>query len=154
MGTVPVVGDALVSALHRSSEELIESWRDQFRRRPFEVSGGYAWVHRRGATPQTEQALMRWRSRLFNNLGFAVLLLFLAVGLAPGGGGRLGPARVGPRREVVAGRRGSGLGAVGSVALSWLWMQLADAARAREAARHEAGGRRHRVTRALEGIGY
>ena len=41
VGTVPVVGDALVSALHRSSEELIASWRDQFRRRPFALSGGY-----------------------------------------------------------------------------------------------------------------
>ena len=121
VGTVPVVGDALVSALHRSSEELIESWRDQFRRRPFEVSGGYAWVHRRGATPQTEKALMRWRSRLFNNLGFAVLLLFVAVGLVLAGA----VVSVLPASLLAAKwswAKGLGLGAVGSVALSWLWM--------------------------------
>lgn len=121
VGTVPVVGDALVSALHRSSEELIESWRDQFRRRPFELSGGYAWVHRRGATRETEQALMRWRSRVFNNLGFAVLLLFLAVGLV------LGTAAVSVLpASVLAAKwswaKGLVLGAAASVALSWLWM--------------------------------
>jgi hypothetical protein len=121
VGTVPVVGDALVSALHRSSEELIESWRDQFRRRPFEVSGGYAWVHRRGATPHTEQALMRWRSRLFNNLGLAVLLLFLAVGLVLAGAAvSVLPASLLAAKWSWA--KGLGLGAVVSVALSWLWM--------------------------------
>jgi hypothetical protein len=121
VGTVPVVGDALVSALHRSSEELIESWRDQFRRRPFELSGGYAWVHRRGATPQTEQALMRWRSRVFNNLGLAVVLLFLAVGLVLAGAAvSVVPASVLAAKWSWA--KGLVLGAAGSVALSWLWM--------------------------------
>jgi hypothetical protein len=121
VGTVPVVGDALVSALHRASEELIESWRDQFRRRPFELSGGYAWVHRRGANPQTEQELMRWRSRLFNNLGFAVLLLFVAVGLVLAGAVvSVLPASVLAAKWSWA--KGLVLGAVGCVAVSWLWM--------------------------------
>jgi hypothetical protein len=140
VGIVPVVGDALVSALHRSSEELIASWRDQFRRRPFEVSGGYAWVHRRGASPQTEKALMRWRSRLFNNLGFAVLLLFLAVGL----GLAAAVVSVLPASLLAAKwswAKGLGLGAVVSVALSWLWMnwQLPRVLAKRPDTRPEAG---------------
>jgi hypothetical protein len=121
-GAVPVFGDSLLASLHRSSEEIIESLRDQFRRRPFEVSGGFAWAHRRGATPQTEHALMRWRSRLFNNLAFAVFLLFLAVGLL------LAVAVVAVLPESVLAAKWSlakqlGLGAAGSAILSWLWMR-------------------------------
>ena len=143
-----MIGDSLLSALHRSSEEIIESLRAQFRRRPFEVSGGFAWAHRRGATPQTEHALMRWRSRLFNNLAFAVFLLFLAVGLL------LAVAVVAVLPESVLAAKwsvakGLGLGAAGSVALSWLWMrwQMPRVFSKRPDAR--SGGRRHRVTRAL-----
>jgi hypothetical protein len=121
VGTVPVVGDALLSALHRSSEEIIESWRDQFRRRPFEISGGYAWVHRRGVNAETEKALMRWRSRLFNNLGFAVALLFLASGLLVAGAFAVVlPASVLATKWSLA--KGLGLGAVASGLLSWTWM--------------------------------
>ena len=121
VGTVPVVGDALLSALHRSSEEIIESWRDQFRRRPFEMSGGYAWVHRRGVNPETEKALMRWRSRLFNNLGFAVALLFLAAGLLVAGAvAAVLPASVLATKWSLA--KGLGLGALASGLLSWTWM--------------------------------
>ena len=121
VGTVPVVGDALLSALHRSSEEIIESWRDQFRRRPFEISGGYAWVHRRGVNAETEKALMRWRSRLFNNLGFAVALLFLAAGLLVAGAAAVVlPASVLATKWSLA--KGLGLGALASGLLSWTWM--------------------------------
>ena len=121
-GAVPVFGDSLLSALHRSSEEIIESLRAQFRRRPFEVSGGFAWAHRRGATPQTEHALMRWRSRLFNNLGFAVFLLFLAVGLLLAVAVvSVLPASVLAAKWSLA--KGLGLGAAGSAVLSWLWMR-------------------------------
>ena len=118
----PWSGTPCSSALHRSSEELIESLRDQFRRRPFEVSGGFAWAHRRGATPQTEQALMRWRSRLFNNLAFAVFLLFVAVGLLLAVAVvAVLPASVLAAKWSLA--KGLGLGAAGSVVLSWLWMR-------------------------------
>jgi hypothetical protein len=121
-GAVPVVGDSLLSALHRSSEEIIESLRDQFRRRPFEVSGGFAWVHRRGSTPQTEHALMRWRNRLFDNLVFAVFLLFLAVGLLLATAVvSVLPASVFAAKWSLA--KGLGLGAAGSTLLSWLWMR-------------------------------
>jgi hypothetical protein len=121
-GVVPVFGDSLLEALHRSSEEVIHSLRAQFRRRPFEVSGGFAWAHRRGATPQTEHALMRWRSRLFDNLFFAVFLLFLAAGLLLA----MGVVAVLPESLLAAKwslAKGLGLGAAGSAVLSWLWMR-------------------------------
>jgi hypothetical protein len=79
VGRIPLVGETLLSSLHRSSEELIESWRDQFRRRPFNVAGNMAWVRRRGADPKTEARLQRWRRKMFNNLAFAIGCLFVMV---------------------------------------------------------------------------
>jgi hypothetical protein len=81
VGRIPFVGESLLSALHRSSEELIGSWRDQFRRRPFDVSGNMAWVRPPGYSRKSEAELERWRRKIFNNLGLAVLSLFVSVAL-------------------------------------------------------------------------
>ena len=50
---IPLVGDNLMSTLHHAAEELIASWRDQYRRRPFDIAGNKAWVKKRGANEET-----------------------------------------------------------------------------------------------------
>jgi hypothetical protein len=86
VGRIPLVGETLMASLHRSSEELIESWRDQFRRRPFNVAGNMAWVRRRGADPRTEARLERWRRKMFNHLAVAIFFLFVMVTALVGAG--------------------------------------------------------------------
>jgi hypothetical protein len=74
IGRIPLLGETLMSTLHQAAEELIESWRGEFRRRPFDVSRDIAWKPG-GSNPD----LMKWRRRIFNNVAFAIVLLFLAV---------------------------------------------------------------------------
>jgi hypothetical protein len=83
---IPLVGETLLASLHRSSEELIESWRDQFRRRPFDVAGDMAWVRKRGSDAKTEARLERWRRKMFNHLVLAILFLFVMVAALVGTG--------------------------------------------------------------------
>jgi hypothetical protein len=121
VGRIPLVGETLLSALHRSSEELIASWRDQFRRRPFDVSGNLAWVRRRGADAETEAALQQWRRRVFNTLAVAIGLLFVMTAALVG----VGVAALVPE-SLAAGKWGVvkalGLGCLLSGFIAWLWM--------------------------------
>ncbi len=121
VGRIPLVGETLLSALHRSSEELIASWRDQFRRRPFDVAGNLAWVRRRGADAQTEAALQQWRRRVFNTLAVAIGFLFVMTAALVGAGvAALVPASLAAGKWGVA--KSLGLGTVLSGFLAWLWM--------------------------------
>jgi hypothetical protein len=79
IGRIPLVGETLLSALHRASEDLIASWKDQYRRQPFDLSGNMAWVRRRGADEETEESLQAWRRRVFNNISFSIACLFAMV---------------------------------------------------------------------------
>jgi hypothetical protein len=86
LSRIPLAGETMLAALHRASEELIASWRDQFRRQPFDLSGNMAWIRRRGADKESEARLQSWRLRMFNNLGFAIACLFAMVALLAGAG--------------------------------------------------------------------
>jgi hypothetical protein len=121
VGRIPLVGETLLSALHRSSEELIGSWRDQFRRRPFDVSGNLAWVRRRGADAQTEAALQQWRRRVFNTLAVAIGFLFvMTAALVATGAAALVPESLAAGKWSIV--KALGLGTVLSGFLAWLWM--------------------------------
>ena len=121
VGRIPLVGETLLTALHRSSEELIASWRDQFRRRPFDVSGNLAWVRRRGADPRTEAALQQWRRRVFNTLAVAIGFLFVMTAALVGAAvaalvpESLAAAKWGVVKALFSGCVVAGL-------LAWLWM--------------------------------
>ena len=121
VGRIPLVGETLLSSLHRSSEELIASWRDQFRRRPFNVAGNMAWVRRRGANPETEARLERWRRRMFNNLAFSIVCLFAMVAaLVAAGVVTVVPHGLLEGKWTVVKALGLGSAVFGFVA--WLWM--------------------------------
>jgi hypothetical protein len=122
VGKIPLVGETLLSALHRSSEELIDSWRDQFRRRPFDIAGNMAWAHRRGTTEESEKELQQWRRRVFNTLGVAILLLFAAMTalVATGVVALLEGVLPSPHRLQLL--WGLGIGSVASGFLAWLLM--------------------------------
>jgi hypothetical protein len=79
IGRIPLVGETLLMALHGASENLIASWKDQYRRQPFDLSGDMAWVQRRGADEETEEKLQAWRRRVFNNISFSIVCLFVMV---------------------------------------------------------------------------
>jgi len=81
VGALPFVGHALLTALHHSSEELIASWRDQFRRKPFDLSKDMTWQRSPGFSLESAAPLERWRRRVFNNITIAVVCLFVAVAL-------------------------------------------------------------------------
>jgi hypothetical protein len=118
---LPLAGETLLSALHRASEELIESWRDQFRRQPFDVSGTMAWVRRRGATRESEARLQRWRRQLFNSLAFAIACLFAMVALLVGAGAAavLPPSLLAEKWPIA---KALGLGSVLCGFVAWAWM--------------------------------
>ena len=121
VGRVPLAGETLLAALHRAAEELIESWRDQYRRRPFDLSGNLAWVRRRGVDKESEARLQRWRRRMFNNLGIAIACLFAMVALLAGAG----VALVIPS-ALLAGKwalvKWLGLSSFASGFVAWAWM--------------------------------
>lgn len=77
----PLLGGFLVPTLHESAEHLIDSWRETFRRRPFEVSEEGIWMRRRGANAELEKKLERWRQKVFNTLGLAVVFLGASVAI-------------------------------------------------------------------------
>jgi hypothetical protein len=118
---IPLVGDNLMSTLHHAAEELIASWRDQYRRRPFDIAGNKAWVKKRGANEETAKVLMAWRRRIFNNVALAVVLLFVAVAaLVATGVVTLVPlAWLASKWQVV---RALGAGSVVSGLLAWVVM--------------------------------
>jgi hypothetical protein len=113
---IPLLGETLLAALHRASEDLIESWKDQFRRQPFDLSGNMAWVRRRGADQETEQKLQAWRRRMFDSISLAILGLFAMVATLVGAG----IAVVVPGGWPVAKLLGAGSLACGFFA--WLWL--------------------------------
>ena len=118
---IPLLGDNLMSTLHHAAEELIESWRDQFRRKPFDIAGNKAWVKKRGADKETQEALMHWRRRIFNNVAFAIVLLFVAVAalVATGVVTLVPPSLLAGKWQVV---RWLGAGSVVSGLLAWMVM--------------------------------
>jgi len=121
IGRIPLLGETLLSALHRSSEELIESWRDQFRRQPFDLTGNMAWVRRRGADKETEEALQGWRRKMFNNLSFAIACLFGMVAALVGAGvASLIPSDLLAQKWQAA--KVLGLGSLVFGLVAWLWM--------------------------------
>jgi ER-bound oxygenase mpaB/B'/Rubber oxygenase, catalytic domain len=120
IGRIPLVGETLLTALHRASEDLIGSWRDQFRRQPFDLSGNMAWVHRRGADKETAEKLQAWRRRVFNNISFAIVCLFAMVAALVAAGVFGVIALETSRWWRVA--KLLGLGSVVSGFVAWLWM--------------------------------
>ncbi len=121
LSRVPLAGETMLSALHRASEELIESWRDQYRRRPFDLSGNLAWVRRRGADKESEARLQRWRRKMFNNLAFAIACLFVMVGLLVGAGvAAVVPTGLLAQKWTFA--KALGLGSLVSGFVAWAWM--------------------------------
>ncbi len=118
---VPLAGETMLSALHRASEELIESWRDQFRRQPFDLSGNMAWIRRRGVDKESEARLQGWRLRVFNNLAFAIACLFAMVALLVGAGvAAVVPSTVLAAKWTIA--KGLGTGSLLSAFTAWAWM--------------------------------
>jgi hypothetical protein len=121
LSRVPLAGETMLSTLHRASEELIASWRDQFRRQPFDLSGNLAWIRRRGADKDSEARLQRWRRKMFNNLAFAIVCLFAMVALLAGAA--LAAALP---SSLLAGKwalaKGLGLGSLLSAFVAWAWM--------------------------------
>jgi hypothetical protein len=119
---IPLLGETLFEALHHASEELIASWKDQFRRKPFDVAGDLAWVKKRGSDPETEKKLGRWRRKMFNNLAFAIMCLFVMVAALMGAGVvTLIPASsLGWDKWALV--RGLGLGSVLFGLAGWLWL--------------------------------
>ncbi len=122
VGRIPLVGKMLLSALHRASEELIDSWRDQFRRRPFDVSGSMAWIRRRGADKESEARLQGWRRKMFNNLAFAIACLFVMVALLAGAGvAAVVPSSLLTEKWTLA--KVLGLGSLLCGFVAWAWMK-------------------------------
>jgi hypothetical protein len=81
---LPVVGPVVADITSKSANTLIDSWRDAFRRKPFYIPmQATRWVPQRGATPEFEARLQRWRQRLFDAM-VAGLVLFVVAGLAVG----------------------------------------------------------------------
>jgi hypothetical protein len=121
LSRIPLAGETMLSALHRASEELIASWRDQFRRQPFDLSGNLAWIRPRGADKESEARLQRWRLKMFNNLGFAIACLFAMVALLVGAG----VAAVVPSSQLAAKwtiAKGLCTGSILSAFTAWAWM--------------------------------
>jgi hypothetical protein len=66
---LPVVGPIVSDVTTKSTDTLIDSWRDSFRRKPFYVpANATTWVPDRSVTPEYEKQLMEWRQRLFDTL--------------------------------------------------------------------------------------
>jgi hypothetical protein len=123
LSRVPLAGETMLAALHRASEELIESWRDQFRRQPFDLSGNMAWVRRRGADKETEARLQGWRRKVFNNLAFAIVCLFAMVALlAAAGAVAAVPAGLVAQKWPIV--KALGLGSLFSAIVAWAWLTL------------------------------
>jgi hypothetical protein len=121
---IPLIGETLFKTLHHASEELIASWRDQFRRKPFDVAGDLAWVKKRGSSEETEKKLGRWRRKVFNNVAFAIVCLFLMATAFLGAG----VVTLVPSGSLSADKwalvRGLGLGSVLFGLLGWLWLSV------------------------------
>ena len=102
---LPVVGRVFTNVLHRTGEELIQSWRGAYDRRAFYVPAtADTWKLQRGVTDAFLERLRGWRRRVFNAVmacigamiggsvlvGVGVLLWFMVasgIGLATGAAG-------------------------------------------------------------------
>ncbi len=66
---------------HRTSEELIASWRDEYQRNPFYIPTDLTtWELKRGVDAAFQARLRAWRQRVF--LGVFVAVALLGIGLA------------------------------------------------------------------------
>lgn len=75
----PLLARLFTNIVHRSGEELIESWRGAYARRAFYVPASMnRWELKRGVTDDDLARLRDWRRKLFNAL--ALSLGLLAVG--------------------------------------------------------------------------
>ena len=82
------VTDSLFSSLfHRTSEELVQSWRDEFMRRPFYVPTSLTeWQVVRGVNPAFREELQAWRKRVFLWVFLPIAFLGLSFPLLIGAG--------------------------------------------------------------------
>ncbi|MBI3400395.1 MAG: DUF2236 domain-containing protein [Acidobacteria bacterium] len=79
---LPIVGPVVTHITSSSANTLIESWRGSFRRKPFYIPmDATRWVQQRGATPEFQQGLQRWRQHLFNTMA-AGLASFVVSGFS------------------------------------------------------------------------
>lgn len=70
----PLFGDLF----HKTSDELISSWRDEYNRRPFYVPKDLTtWERRRGVDEQYMAALKQWRGQIFLGVVWPVVLIGL-----------------------------------------------------------------------------
>jgi hypothetical protein len=76
---LPVVGPIVTDVTTKSTDTLIDSWRDSFRRKPFYMpADATTWVPDRSVTPAYEQQLMQWRQRLFDTLAGGLASIVVA----------------------------------------------------------------------------
>jgi len=76
---LPVIGPIVTDVTTKSTDTLIDSWRDSFRRKPFYMpADATTWVPDRSVTPEYEQQLMRWRQRLFDTLAGGLASIVVA----------------------------------------------------------------------------
>jgi hypothetical protein len=76
---VPVLGGVVTTITENSSNTLIDSWRDSFRREPFYIpTQATRWMPDRGVTPEYKAKLQRWRQKLFDTMLLGVASLVVA----------------------------------------------------------------------------
>ena len=76
----PTVASLFGNLLDQSAHELMQSWRGAYVRRPFYVpANSSSWKLKQGADEAFLKRLRSWRRRLFNALGLAIALLFVAA---------------------------------------------------------------------------
>ncbi len=72
---------------HRTSEELIASWRDEYQRNPFYIPTDLTtWELKRGVDAAFQARLTAWRERVFVGVFLAVALIGIGLGLLAAAG--------------------------------------------------------------------
>lgn len=78
----PLTDGMFGNLFHRTSEELIQSWRDEFQRRPFYVPTDLThWQVARGVDAALHARLEAWRNRVFLGVFMPVALVGLGMPL-------------------------------------------------------------------------
>lgn len=77
---MPLVSRLMENVFERSADELVNSWRDAYTRKPFYVPNEYnQWVRLRGADEAFLTKLQRWRERVFLGVVGPLLTFFVAL---------------------------------------------------------------------------
>ena len=86
---MPILRTSMSNLFSHAGDALIESWRDDYQRRPFYIPKSLnSWQRQAGADqPMFQDALQNWRCNLFNVVGSGIVcliaaLLFLVLGVS------------------------------------------------------------------------